>query len=324
MNNLETMIAVYSRASALVNTIKSEQKKQDASSSMSLGYLFRESSADTEGLSDVDAIIYDLSLVKGDVARAATEILHLKVECGNKPLILIGSRQALEAALASPRIKPEVAHTVAKPMNSSQLRLVSEAVIIKHRLSQLPAKTRFSAWASVGASVAVVVALAVCLSAVWMSSTNSSGDEENSVRVERLMQPITGLDEQRAASEGEATDALAKLASLAVHQKRLAFPIKDNALYYFDQILELDSRHLGAYQGRQKTLRALDSLLAMFMSDENFVEAEKLLEVLLEAEPHNAQYRRIDLAIRNQKYAPYQPNITRMPETSGDAKASRG
>lgn len=311
-----SVIAVYSTANVLIDTLTSKQYTPATSGSMSLSYSIRSSGTDVRGLSDVDALVYDLSLVNDDITRAAVDILHLKVNCGNKPLILIGSRQALEVALASPRIKPEIAHTLAKPMTGGQLRFVSEAVIVKHELSHLPiTKGRFSTSARVGAGLVVVAGLALAVGSLWTFSNSAIQTDQNSLQVESLINPRVASVQDAPNRESEkvqqrvSIDSLTTLVSLATQEGRLAFPEKDNALAYLDQILEIDGYHQTAYQGRQETLKVLDGSLAVMMSERDYVQAEKLLGVLLNAEPFNDEYRRIDLALRGNNGSAAKPNV---------------
>ena len=93
---------------------------------------------------------------------------------------------------------------------------------------------------------------------------------------------------------------LNQLASTAVLDGRLISPAGQNALEYYNQVLEIDSYDNTAYEGRQLIAEKLRENYAGLLKTAKFDKAIETLEVLRDLQPLNAQNEEMTLALESQ------------------------
>ena len=138
MNNSVKTVATFSNDNDFVDMLEGSKFSSISSTDKRLDYSFRDISSNVAGLSDFDAVIYDVDMADENVLRAKEDILHLKLNSRSKPLVLVGQKEFMQTLIHSGNIAHLVSRKVAKPTVSSHLQMVINSAI-KDQASKRPA-----------------------------------------------------------------------------------------------------------------------------------------------------------------------------------------
>ena len=117
---------------------------------------------------------------------------------------------------------------------------------------------------------------------------NTPQIEDDSSAEENILPNVTQIND------------LNQLAATAFSDDRLISPAGNNALGYYNQVLEIDSYDNTAYEGRQAVAEKLRENYSGLIKTAKFDEALETLEVLRELQPLNSQNEAMTLALERQ------------------------
>ena len=276
----------------------------------------RESTAEvlsnTDILSSNGIIIYDVDNAAGDTNKAIDEAIKLKQADPTQVLTLVGQKDMLAEILKS-SVQPLVYRAFNKPINANQVMLAFKSAYKLHQelqekrdagediisIGSPENKTTIDSLAADRkTSPAIYIGIAAVLLAVVgvfvFSGDNSN--ERNSNVVERpsiIAEDILVEDTSETVTR---TNELNQSGANALFDGRYVLPKGDNALEYFDQVLEIDPYDTTAYEGRKQVAEALRTRYQEAINIGKFDEALNVVNLLRQIEPLNANN---DLLIRD-------------------------
>jgi len=306
MNNIKAAVAVYSHDNEFIDSLGTHGYTGSKSEDEQFSYYLLRSSSEIAALLVSDVVVYDLDMVGNEFPRVTEDILHIKLNSRTKPLIVVGSRAAIEQVLASPKLRTVITKTIVKPVLRAPLHLTLDSVLgnISPAWGGRNTSGRKFGWSAV-ALLFVVCALAVAVTgAIFFErgdSSNSISVLDNAQAVALNRQAVDASNDQEAGIEKEEIAELEKLAENALARGDLAFPKNDNALAYYDQILEIDTYHSRAYSDRARLLATLRNSFSALLQYGELKQADQVLQVLRVAEPYSDGNRTMSLALRNAK-----------------------
>jgi len=191
-----------------------------------------------------------------------------KVEPGLM-FIVVGAGNRLKSAL-TPRLQALSYRVFAKPVNAKQLLLAFD--YDDSPIATAPGEITVAAPLRWPKPVLGFAALASLLAVIgWGASgsfeSNARGQSPTTRGLEQTViatavpvQPAPPVEEQRSELQQSNIDELKYLAALAQGQQRLTAPAGDNALYYYNAVLELDPFDTSSFLGRKKIVEHLRQL----------------------------------------------------------------
>ncbi len=240
--------------------------------------------------------VYDMGLVDGDERQAGVDILHIKNSAASLDIILLGFREQLNKILESPRTKPYIARSVTKPVTASQLMMALNSVQTK---GDTPASSERQKpkGLPLGISLVSAGALTVLAAAVFLfrggDSTPTVDQSASIVAHEEAKESAETLsaDELKDAREIE---RLLGLAHAALNAGNMVSPENENALHYFEQVLQIDVYHEHAYTKKREIISELRASFPSIIEDKDFDRARDFLAVLDRVEPFSGHNKRME------------------------------
>ncbi|RBP53149.1 energy transducer TonB [Arenicella xantha] len=246
-------------------------------------------------------VIFDIDSTAGDVGTAIDQALKIKQSDPTQVLMLVGEKEGLNEILKS-NIQPVVYRAFNKPVSANQISLAFKSAHVLHTelvekqaagedimvvgpaenrasVDSLAAqrKTNPAIYAGIG-----VLALAV----VGFLIFGGGGEEEQQIVLDTPTE-ATQVIEDIEADTVSITNELNQQAATALLEGRYVTPAGDNALEYFDQVLEIDPYDSTAYEGRKTVAEAMRSNYNQLVADAQFDEALKTIDALRAIEPLN-------------------------------------
>ena len=241
-------------------------------------------------ITQADVIIYDLDITHGDADHIRDDLLRIRSQTRSKPVIVIGNPEMVDITLSNPKLSECIDRHLKKPVFRSQLVLAIDA--LGSHLSAEAADSKQGPISSVLIKSAVpLVLLAIAAGLLWVGMQQQQApvvQTTSKTETAPLQEDLANADPQ-----AEIISSLLSDAARAESAGRLISPENDNALYYYEQILEIDSFDPVAYQGRKRVLKRLESSINGLLESAAYEEAAEIAEVLAEAEPLNESYQKL-------------------------------
>ena len=257
--------------------------------------------SERENVSDIrsfEAIIYDVDIVDGDLQYVTVDILEFKNSKPLIPIVLIGSRQDVAAAMASEQIAPLIARAITKPILTAQLLLVIDLVCSKRNENPMLSGTA-GKHARLLTPAIIGFALLVSLVFYFFSKHDDQALIAGFATATELTQVSSNTvppENFRRSPDSEVT-RLYEAAMLAQTEGKLILPETDNALFFLNRVLAIDPYHDGAYTHRQRLLNKARESFPQALAMDDFEQAQKIIDILTQGDPFNAQNADFRLAL---------------------------
>jgi len=249
-------------------------------------------------------IIFDIDSVGSEIDTAIDQALKLKQNDPTQVLMMVGQKETLNEILKS-SIQPLVYRAFNKPVNANQIFLAfksahtlnaeliekqaaGEDIMVvgpaENRASvdaiSAQRKTNPAIYAAVG-----VLALAI-LGFVFFGG--DSDEQSPAVVIDKPAEAPRQI-EDLTTSTTQITNELNQLAESAVQEGRYVSPQGDNALEYYDRVLEIDPYDSTAYEGRKAIAESMRTRYEEQVAAAKFDDAAKTIEALQKIEPLNLE-----------------------------------
>ncbi len=249
-------------------------------------------------------IIFDIDSAGEKIDDAIDQAIKLKQNDPTQVLMLVGDKESLNDILKS-NIQPLVYRAFNKPVSANQIFLAFKSAHSLH--SELvekqaagedimvvgPAENRASVdslaaqrktnpaiYAGIG-----VVALGII--AFLLLGGDDEAQDQNAV-VDQSTEAVQEI-EDLTTSTVSITNELNQKAANALLDGRYVTPKGDNALEYFDQVLEIDPYDSTAYEGRKTVAESLRTSYDELVASAKFDEALQTIDALRAIEPLNLE-----------------------------------
>ena len=259
--------------------------------------------SDTGILNSNGIVIYDVDNTNGDTNKAIDQAIKLKQADPTQVLTLVGEKEALADILKS-NIQPLVYRAFNKPINANQVMLAFKSAHKLH-LELLEKRDAGEDIMSIGSpenrttidslaadrkkNPAIYIGIAiVALLAVGALLFTGGGDDTRNTNI--ADRPNIIADEILVEDVSETvsrTNELNQFGANALFDGRYVLPKGDNALEYFDQVLEIDPYDTTAYEGRKQVAEALRSRYQESINTAQFETALNAVASLRQIEPLN-------------------------------------
>jgi hypothetical protein len=238
-------------------------------------------------LSNYEVVAYDLDIVDGDLQRAALHLLEYKNRNRSIRIILISSQKSIAAAMESERIASLVERTLTKPIVSGQLFIAIAAA--SPQLSQglvanyVPlAKKLVLPSAILGLSIVAMISFFLSNSDKQKTTMSAINQVQTSPHIDKVIAGSSVIE-----ASASPVDTLYGLALAALAENNIVLPNGSNALFYLNNVLDIDPYHHDAYTTKLSLLKQLRASFPEALSLRNFEQADKIIEALTEGEPYN-------------------------------------
>jgi TonB family protein len=292
-----TIATMYSADRKLAFLDRVEQNQANADEDLPI-YSVRSSTGNIGGLQASDIVIYDIDIAEGNITQVIEDVLHLRLSSQGCPLVLTGSRDSLAAVMNSEIVKSEVSSVITKPWIGTQLNIVVQASVTKKAdetfVATKPIQPIYK-WLGIGSALALTAGAFFSVSLGNAKPESGPAQLESKPLVEQIAYQPSGQNyasDSRVESEARISQLIAK-ANNALLKGQIVFPEGDNALSYFDKALDLDAYHTVAYTGRQDLLNSVRLSVDTLIEDGQLVAANRLFDVLKDAEAYSDDNRRI-------------------------------
>ena len=253
-------------------------------------------------------IIFDIDSVGGNVDTAIDQALKLKQNDPTQVLMMVGEKETLNEILKS-SIQPLVYRAFNKPVSANQIFLAFKSahtlnaeLIEKQAAGEDimvvgPAENRTSVESLAAqrkTNPAIYAAMGIAVLAI-LGFVFFGGGEDESDRPLVIDTPAEVPDqtEELAVNTAEITNELNQKASTAILEGRYVSPKGDNALEYYDQVLEIDPYDPTAYEGRKTIAESMRTSYNEMVAAADFEGAAKTIEALRKIEPLNLENDRL-------------------------------
>ena len=236
-----------------------------------------------------DVIIYDLDITHGDADHIRDDLLQIRSQTRSKPVIVIGNPERVDATLSSPKLSEYIDRHLKKPVFHSQLVLAIDALGLHSSAEAADPKKRSFSSVLIKSAVPLVL-LIIAAGLLWVAMQQQDPNVQTISKTQTTPLP-EGLAD--ADPQAEKISTLLSDAARTESAGRLISPESDNALYYYEQILQIDSFDPAAYQGRKRVLNRLESSIDGLLESAAYDEAAEIAKVLAEAEPLNESYQKL-------------------------------
>lgn len=247
-------------------------------------------------------VIFDIDSTGEKVDDAIDQAIKLKQSDPTQVLMLVGEKEPLNDILKS-NIQPLVYRAFNKPVSANQIFLAFKSAHALH--SELvekqaagedimvvgPAENRASVdslAAQRKTNPAIYAGIGVvALGILAFLLLGGGDDEQNQNTVDRKPVENTQELEDISASTVSITNELNQKAANALLDGRYVSPKGDNALEYYDQVLEIDPYDSTAYEGRKTVAESLRTSYTELVAAAKFDEALQTVNALRAIEPLN-------------------------------------
>ena len=259
---------------------------------------------DTSILESNGIIIYDVDNTAGDTNKAIDEAIKLKQADPTQVLTLVGEKEALAELLKS-NIQPLVYRAFNKPISANQVMLAFKSAHKLHEelqqkrdagedilsigspenrttIDSLAADRKTNPAIYIG--IAAVALLAV--GALLFTGGENTRNTDIADRPTVIADDILVEDVSETVSQ---TNDLNQLGANALFDGRYVSPKGDNALEYFDQVLEIDPYDTTAYEGRKQVAEALRTQYQQSVDTAQFDGALNAIASLRQIDPLNSE-----------------------------------
>jgi len=250
-------------------------------------------------------IIFDIDSAGEKIDDAIDQAIKLKQNDPTQVLMLVGEKESLNDILKS-TIQPLVYRAFNKPVSANQIFLAFKSAHTLHDelvekqaagediMVVGPAENRTSVDSLAAqrktnpAIYAGIGVLALGLIAFLILGGDDEDANQRNIAVEQTPETSQGIDDS-GASTVSITNELNQKASNALLDGRYVTPKGDNALEYFDQVLEIDPYDSTAYEGRKTVAEALRTSYDELVASAKFDEALQTINALRAIEPLNLE-----------------------------------
>lgn len=261
--------------------------------------------------SDSDIIIYDLGLVNADLKNALNDLRRVKPKPSNKIVLLIGKKEDLQKAQGNQGINSRVTRYFRRSATASQLLMAIESHISKEASQLAPLVANNANEAKNNVTLKVVGAILFFVIAIGLGSTFFGSNTNKPAETGSPSTTIASEKPLTATPSNEITDNRNEIKKLieqglnARMQGKIYEPEKNNALFYFEQALKLDSFNGVAYQNQQTILQSLRRQFPALIQNKEFYKAQGTVSALAEYEAFHhdnpEMQRELNRAIRDAK-----------------------
>jgi len=247
-------------------------------------------------------VIFDIDSVGDKVDDAIDQAIKLKQNDPTQVLMLVGDKEVLNDILKS-NIQPLVYRAFNKPVSANQIFLAFKSAHTLHEelvdkqaagediMIVGPAENRTSVdslAAQRKTNPAIYAGIGVvALGLVAFLLLGGSDEEQNQTTVIDQTENAPDQLDDLATSTVSITNELNQKAANALLDGRYVAPKGDNALEYFDQVLEIDPYDATAYEGRKTVAESLRTSYNELVSAAKFDEALQTINALRAIEPLN-------------------------------------
>jgi len=249
-------------------------------------------------------VIFDIDSVDGKIDAAIDQALKLKQNDPTQVLMMVGEKDPLNEILKS-NIQPLVYRAFNKPISANQIFLAFKSahtlnaeLIEKQAAGEDimvvgPAENRTSVDALAAqrkTNPAIYAAVGVAALAIlgFIFFGGGDDDEDRTLVIDRPTEAPQQV-EDLTTNTAEITNELNQKASTAILEGRYVSPKGDNALEYYDQVLEIDPYDSIAYEGRKTIAESMRTSYSELIAAAKFEEAAKTIEALRKIEPLNLE-----------------------------------
>jgi len=250
-------------------------------------------------------IIFDIDSAGEKIDDAIDQAIKLKQNDPTQVLMLVGEKESLNDILKS-TIQPLVYRAFNKPVSANQIFLAFKSAHTLHDelvekqaagediMVVGPAENRTSVDSLAAqrktnpAIYAGIGVLALGLIAFLILGGDDEDANQQNIAVEQTPETSQGIDDS-GASTVSITNELNQKASNALLDGRYVTPKGDNALEYFDQVLEIDPYDSTAYEGRKTVAESLRTSYDELVASAKFDEALQTINALRAIEPLNLE-----------------------------------
>lgn len=252
-------------------------------------------------------VIFDIDSSGGDVSTAMDQALKIKQNDPTQVLMLVGEKEGLNQILKS-NIQPLVYRAFNKPVSANQISLAFKSAHVLHNelvekqaagediMVVGPAENRASVdslAAQRKTNPAIYAGAGVLALGVVAFLIFGGGSEEEQLVIDTPTEEAQVIEDIQADTVS-ITNELNQQAATALLEGRYVAPAGDNALEYYDQVLEIDPYDSTAYEGRKTVAEAMRSNYSQLVADAKFDEAMKTIDALRAIEPLNVNNEKLN------------------------------
>jgi len=290
-------VLVLSRDEKLINAFDKNSSEEAINSDSNNDISVIDSFSDLDSIGASNTIVYDVDLIDGDFRGFSKNISLIHQLNREAAIVLVGKKETVKEALKKKSTKLAVSRSIYKPVIASKLHIVLKLVAPQEATETL-SETVNSSSSRVRYIVALTGALVLIAGASWFMSREDKSELAVSQPQENTPQSSTSSAEP---SELELKiNNLLNLGNDALEREALILPERDNALHYFNNVIELDTYNTRAYDGKQKVLEALRESLPKLLQASDFTQAELVINSLVDSEPFNEDNPRMKQALQEQ------------------------
>jgi TonB family protein len=246
-------------------------------------------------------VIFDVDSADGSVDAAIDEAIKLKQNDPTQVLMLVGEKETLNDILKS-NIQPLVYRAFNKPVSANQIFLAFKSAHALHNelvekqaagediMVVGPAENRTSVdslAAQRKTNPAIYAGIGVVVLGILAFLFLSGDDDTQNTTVVNTEIDAPQEIEELVTDSVAIVNELNQNAANALLDGRYVSPKGDNALEYYDQVLEIDPYDSTAYEGRKTVAEALRTRYNELVASARFDEAVKTIEALRRIEPLN-------------------------------------
>ncbi len=254
-------------------------------------------------------VILDADSNEGDVNSTIDQALKLKQADPTQVLMIVGESEKL-AAILKTNIQPLIYRAFNKPISPNQIFLAFKSANALHQdLSAKQAAGEDISYVgpvenktSIGSiaeqrksnSMLYIAAGVLALGVIGWFLFASSGEEDTSSIVKTT--PVeTVADEVAGPANEEVSEinSLNQLAQTAISEGRYTTPKGDNALEYYNRVLELDPYDVTAYEGKKSVAENLRWSFQGLLDNAEFDQALTVMNDLQAIEPLNSDNQKL-------------------------------
>lgn len=248
-------------------------------------------------------VIFDIDSAGEKISDAIAQAIKLKQNDPTQVLMLVGEKEQLNDILKS-NIQPLVYRAFNKPVSPNQIFLAFKSAHALHGelvekqaagediMMVGPAENRASVDSLAEqrkTNPAIYAAVGVLALAVVGFLIFGGGGEEAETLVIDTPTEAPQVIEDIEVDTGSITNELNQQAATALLEGRYVSPKGDNALEYYDRVLEIDPYDATAYEGRKTVAESLRTSYQNLVSEAKFDKALETIEALRKIDPLNIE-----------------------------------
>lgn len=244
--------------------------------------------------------------VENNINAISDHVLKIKRSDPTNMIFIVGEKEPLAKLLQS-KVKSLIYRAFTTPINAKQVLLsIPSAVKSRNELvkkqiegedllaelneivSSQNAPVVESKKSPVFYAACVLPILAIAAYFVFFSEPSEQViiQNINQINPEDLVVPEDAIFSQDVTNS-EVT-RFNELADLAEAEGKLIKPENDNALYYYEKALEIDSYDLTAYQGKTRIIKFIEESIPDHIADNNFTKAHENIQFISTSDPLNS------------------------------------